>query len=295
MGHFGRRPIRLAWFIVVFPALLLNYFGQGALLIADPSAADEPVLPHGAALGAVSAGGAGHVAAVIASQAVISGRLLAHPAGDAARLSARASTSTTPRPQEIGQIYVAAGELDADGGLRRPGARLPDVEQPRRRLRHRGDHDDGHHDDPRLRRGARALGLDASAAGSLTAPVPRRRSRVLRRPTSSRSPHGGWFPLVVGAVMFTIMTTWKTGRRRLTAALKRGELPIERFIGSDNPSSPASSPGHRRLPFPRPGNHPSGPVGQPSPQRGAPRDCGSGGGANVVGSAGAAGAPVDSP
>ncbi len=54
MGHFGRRPIRLAWFAVVLPALLLNYFGQGALLLARSCGGAEPVLLAGAGLGAVS-------------------------------------------------------------------------------------------------------------------------------------------------------------------------------------------------------------------------------------------------
>ena len=52
MGHVGRRPIRRAWFGLVLPALLLNYFGQGALVLADPAAVDEPVLQIGAEVGA---------------------------------------------------------------------------------------------------------------------------------------------------------------------------------------------------------------------------------------------------
>jgi KUP system potassium uptake protein len=56
LGHFGKRPIRLAWFSLVMPALLLNYFGQGALLLAAPREHQEPVLRDGARLGAVPAG-----------------------------------------------------------------------------------------------------------------------------------------------------------------------------------------------------------------------------------------------
>ncbi len=51
MGHFGKKPIRLAWFALVLPALVLNYFGQGALLLDDPRAVSQPVLPAGAAAG----------------------------------------------------------------------------------------------------------------------------------------------------------------------------------------------------------------------------------------------------
>src|SRR5881296_1395644 len=73
MGHFGKRPIRLAWFVAVFPALLLNYFGQGALLLRDPSAVPNPffhMAPNWAKYPLVILA---TVAAVIASQAVISG------------------------------------------------------------------------------------------------------------------------------------------------------------------------------------------------------------------------------
>ena len=74
MGHFGKRPIRLAWFVVVLPALLLNYFGQGALLLRDPAAAEQSVLSARAA--AFSVGRCSSIAtlaAIVASQALISG------------------------------------------------------------------------------------------------------------------------------------------------------------------------------------------------------------------------------
>ena len=97
MGHFGREPIRIAWFALVLPTLLLNYFGQGALLLARPDDARQPVLPSGAGLGPVSA-----------RRALDDGRgdrlagdhlrrVLDDAAGDSARLLARASTSSTPR------------------------------------------------------------------------------------------------------------------------------------------------------------------------------------------------------
>jgi KUP system potassium uptake protein len=58
LGHFGKKPIRLAWFSAVMPALTLNYFGQGALLLARPEGRQEPLLHDGAGLGAAAAGGA---------------------------------------------------------------------------------------------------------------------------------------------------------------------------------------------------------------------------------------------
>ena len=95
MGHFGRQPIRLAWFALVLPALLLNYFGQGALLLLDPER-DASVLPAGAVLGAASAGRLATAAAIIASQALISGAFSL--TRQAIQLGwRRASTSSTPR------------------------------------------------------------------------------------------------------------------------------------------------------------------------------------------------------
>ena len=74
MGHFGKRPIRIAWFALVLPALLLNYFGQGALLLRNPTRCRTAVLPAGAELGAAARSSAlATAAAIIASQALISG------------------------------------------------------------------------------------------------------------------------------------------------------------------------------------------------------------------------------
>jgi KUP system potassium uptake protein len=66
-------------------------------------------------------------------------------------------------------------------------------------------------------------------------------------------PAGGWFPLVVGAMVFTVMTTWKMGRRKMTAVLKRGDLPIERFIGSISSHPQLRVPGTAAYLFPDPG------------------------------------------
>ena len=84
MGHFGRRPIRLAWFSVVLPALVLNYFGQGALLLVDPSGGVESVLLPGAGLGAVSDGGHRHGRRGRGLAGADLRGVLPHPAGRAA-------------------------------------------------------------------------------------------------------------------------------------------------------------------------------------------------------------------
>ena len=105
MGHFGRKPIRRAWFLFVFPALLLNYLGQGALLLRDPHAASNPfyrMVPEWAALPMV---GLATMAAVIASQAVISGAFsLTRQAMQLGYLPRMKTVHTSAT--EIGQIYI---------------------------------------------------------------------------------------------------------------------------------------------------------------------------------------------
>ena len=143
MGHFGRRPIRLAWFCLVLPALLLNYFGQGALLLDPSGRRREPVLSPGAGVGAATRWWCSpRSATVIASQALISGAFSltrqAVQLGYLPRMSIVHTSAT-----EIGQIYIPM--VNWMLGLVRAGARarLPVVEQPGLGLRHRGHR---HHD-----------------------------------------------------------------------------------------------------------------------------------------------------
>jgi KUP system potassium uptake protein len=251
MGHFGKRPIRFGWYTVVFPALLLNYFGQGAMLIADPENIDNPFFrmpPGWAVLPLVILA---TMATVIASQALISGAYsLTMQAVQLGYLPRFDIDHTSPR--EIGQIYIATinwGLMVACVGLVlafRSSSNL-----------------------------AAAYGVAVTTtmvitttllyfvmkerwnwspllAGSLTGlflvmDVAFFAANIVKIPA------GGWFPLVVGAVVFTAMTTWKTGRRRLTAALKRGELPIERFIGSIALHPQLRVPGTAVYLFPDPG------------------------------------------
>ena len=114
MGHFGKRPIRLAWFALVLPALLLNYFGQGALLLRDPQAAEQPFFLLAPAWALLSAGRprdgrGGHRVAGAHLR-----RVLAHAAGRSARL--------LPAPRHRAHLGARdgpdlhpAGELGADG------------------------------------------------------------------------------------------------------------------------------------------------------------------------------------
>ena len=147
MGHFGRGPIRLAWFAVVLPALLLNYFGQGALLLAQPERRSRtPSTPWCRAGRSIPLVVIATVAAVDRVAGADLGRVLAHAAGDAARL-------TVPRLDDrahvldgpAGQIYMPEVNWLLMVGCVAPGARLPVVEQPGRGVRHRGDRHDGDH------------------------------------------------------------------------------------------------------------------------------------------------------
>jgi KUP system potassium uptake protein len=251
MGHFGKRPIRLGWFIVVFPALLLNYFGQGALLLNNPAARDNPFFRLAPGWAIFPLAILAMMATVIASQALISGVYsLTMQAVQLGYLPRFDIDHTSPR--EIGQIYIATVNwslMAACVGLVIAFGTSSNL--------------------------AAAYGVAVTTtmvittillyfvmrdrwrwsgwvAGSLTALF-----LVIDLAFFSANivkvPAGGWFPLAVGAVMFTVMTTWKTGRRRLTAALKRGELPIERFIGSITAHPQLRVPGTAVYLFPDPG------------------------------------------
>ena len=125
MGHFGKRPIRLAWFALVLPALMLNYFGQGALLLLDAAAASPAVLPAGAVVGAASAGRSRHAGRDHRVAGAHLRRVLADAAGDPARLRA-APRHRAHLVARDGPGLRAAGELGA-GHLHHPHRhRLPD-------------------------------------------------------------------------------------------------------------------------------------------------------------------------
>jgi KUP system potassium uptake protein len=251
MGHFGKRPIRFGWYIVVFPALLLNYFGQGAMLIANPAAIDNPFFrmsPGWAVLPLVILA---TMATVIASQALISGAFsLTTQAVQLGYLPRFDIDHTSPR--EVGQIYISmvnwslmvacvgivisfrdSSSLAAAYGVAVTTTMVITTILLYFVMRERWN-------------------WSARVAGALTALF-----LVVDLAFFSANivkvPAGGWFPLVVGALIFVIMTTWKTGRRKLTASLKRGDLPIERFIGSISMHPQIRVPGTAVYLFPDPG------------------------------------------
>jgi len=251
MGHFGKRPIRIGWYTVVFPALLLNYFGQGAMLIAEPDTIDSPFFRMSPAWAVLPMVILATMATVIASQALISGAYsLTMQAVQLGYLPRFDIDHTSPR--EIGQVYIASinwSLMIACVGLVvsfRSSTNL-----------------------------AAAYGVAVTTTMVITTVllyfVMRERWKWTRTVSVSltalflvvdlsffaanivKVPAGGWFPLVVGGVMFFVMTTWKLGRTRMTAALKRGDLPIERFIGSITTHPQLRVPGTAAYLFPDPG------------------------------------------
>jgi KUP system potassium uptake protein len=228
MGHFGARPIRIAWFTIVFPSLLLNYFGQGALLLRDPKAAEHPFFHMAPKVVQLPLVMLAAVATVIASQAVISGAFSltrqAVQLGYAPRINIRHTSA-----REIGQIYIpsvnwalmvcaiglvlafrSSSALAAAYGVAVTTtmgittALLAVVERERWRWSVAAI----------LALSIPLLVIDLSFFGANIVKVA----------------EGGWFPLAVGVAVFTILSTWRRGREILRERLAEGVIPIEAFL-----------------------------------------------------------------
>ena len=224
MGHFGRSAIRRAWFAVVFPALILNYMGQGALILEDPKAVDNPFFLLFPRLGAGADGGGRHRGGDHRLPGGHLRRVLGHPPGRAARLPAAAdrpphrharSARSTCR-SSTGAIFTAVAalvigfgssdHLAAAYGIAVTGTLAIDTLLfffVVRALWHR----------PlwlALAGGAFFLVIDLAFFG---ANLP----KVL---------HGGWFPLVVAVIIFTVLVTWQNGREIVTKRRRELEGPL---------------------------------------------------------------------
>ena len=241
MGHFGKKPIRYAWVLVVLPALVLNYFGQGALLLGNPGAAENPfyaLVPRWALYPMV---GIATAAAITASQALISGSFSltqqALQLGYIPRVTIVHTSSA-----EKGQIYIPevnwmlmiacvglvlgfqnASNLAATYGVAVTGTMTTTTILFCAVARERF----GWSTVKVLSLGALLLVVDlAFLLANLT-----------------KVPHGGWFPLAVAIVIFTLMTTWKRGRSIVTAVLREGTLPMELFSKEMAKRPPTRVPG----------------------------------------------------
>jgi len=228
MGHFGKRPIRIAWTAFVSPALVLNYFGQGALVLRQPEFVENPLyrmVPQDALVPLIVLAA---LATVIASQAVISGAFSVTRQAFQLKLLPRIATIHTSSSEE-GQIYIpfinwgifvavvvlvlgfrSSSALAAAYGVVVTGTMLIDSLLL-----------------------AVVMLLSWTWNRALTAfcavlfilvDVAFFTSNALK------IPHGGWFPLAVGLVIFTLLTTWRTGRRLLIAQLREAALPIDMFL-----------------------------------------------------------------
>jgi KUP system potassium uptake protein len=241
MGHFGLKPMRRAWLYFVFPALLLNYFGQGALLLHDPTTLTNPfylLAPQWFRFPLVIMAS---VATVIASQAVISGAFSitrqAVQLGYLPRLEIRHTSE-----QEIGQIYVPKLNLFL---LIAVVALV---------LGFRSSDNLGS-----------AYGIAVTGTMTITTILAFVYVRgVLKWPWLWSAPlftfflavdvlffsanaikikEGGWFPVAVALAVYTVMAAWRIGRQQLTAVRARGGLPLETFITSIRPDHPVRVPG----------------------------------------------------
>ncbi len=241
MGHFGRRPIRLAWFTVVLPSLTLNYFGQGALLIANPSAASNPfyaLVPPWTLYPMV---GVSTAAAIVASQALISGAFSltrqAMQLGYSPRMTIQHTSATA-----IGQIYLpqvnrilgvacvllvlsfrSTSNLASAYGIAVTGTMTITTILFCRVARDLWKW-------PMWRvaaLGALFLAVDLAFLGANLVKIE----------------SGGWFPLLVAVIVYTLMTTWKRGRLALSQILRDNSLPIDLFLQDITRRKPARVPG----------------------------------------------------
>ena len=241
MGHFGKRPIRVAWYTVVLPALMLNYFGQGAILLESPAAARNPfysLVPSWALYPMV---GIATGAAIVASQALISGAFSltrqAVQLGYCPRVNIVHTSSRT-----IGQIYIpqvnnalwvaciglvlafqSSSNLAATYGVAVTGTMTTTTIL--------------------LLVVARKLWnwsvLKVALMGALFLVV----DLAFFVTNLFKIPDGGWFPILVALIVYLFMSTWKKGRARLSEIVLENTLPIDIFLADIAKGKPVRVPG----------------------------------------------------
>ena len=230
MGHFGRRPIQLAWMGLVLPSLTLNYMGQAALLIRDPKAVDNPffhLFPQGWLIPVVILA---TMATVIASQAVISGAFSMTRQAIQLGFLPRMQVVFTSE-HEAGQIYLpkvnwtllvavigatigfgSSAAMAAAYGIAVTVTMLITTGLTFFVVRHAWQLP------PAVAWGGTIVffGFDALLVASC----------------STKFFQGGWFPIVMGLVIFTVMSTWKRGRELLMESIRRDDPELQPFIES---------------------------------------------------------------
>lgn len=241
MGHFGKRAIRIAWFGVAAPALVLNYFGQGALLITQPPALENPFYLAYPAWALYPMVVLATAATVIASQATISGAYsMTQQAVQLGYLPRVNILHTSART--IGQIYVPAvnwvlllvvvaavvgfgssSRLASAYGVAVMGTMLVTTLLTFFVLRY------GWH---------YPLWLCVLATGFFILI-----DAVFFASAMHKVLDGGWFPLVLGVIVFFVMVTWRRGREMLLERLRGSSAPLEGFLNSLFMSPPQRVPG----------------------------------------------------
>jgi KUP system potassium uptake protein len=237
MGHFGKRPIRIAWFTAALPALMLNYFGQGALLLRSPSAASNPfylLAPPGFQWPLLIIATA---AAIVASQALISGAFSLTQQSIQLGYSPRMQIIHTSE-REAGQIYIP----EINKALMVGCLLLVVAFRSSSAL-------------------SAAYGIAVTGAMAITSMmfgiVARQRwnwplSRVIALTTAFlvidlsffaanviKIEHGGWVPLLLAIGIYTLMSTWKRGRQQLGRLQDSNAMPIDTFLTSISRNPPA--------------------------------------------------------
>jgi KUP system potassium uptake protein len=228
MGHFGKRPIRIAWFGLVLPSLVLNYFGQGALVLADPASAANPFFNMVPGWAQIPMVGLATAATVIASQALISGAFSATKQTIQLGFLPRLSILHTS-VKDTGQIYIPAvnwmllAGVVAAVGLFGSSSAL-----------------------------AAAYGISVSLVMIITTGMT---FFVIRygwgyplwlciaatgfffvidaaffASNSLKIAQGGWFPLVMAIGLYTVMATWKDGRRLLNTKIRADAIDLPSFL-----------------------------------------------------------------
>jgi len=241
LGHFGRRPIRVAWYTLVMPALVINYFGQGALLLAQPQAADNPfyrLAPSWALLPLVLLATA---ATVIASQALITAAFsVTRQAVQLGLLPRMRVLHTSVRA--AGQIYLpfvnwslyvavvmavvyfgSSSALAAAYGVAVTLDMTITTLMSFFVLRHAWQ---------------RPLALCLAATGAFLVI-----DLVFFASTLLKLPAGGWFPLVIGGGLFVLMLTWLQGRERMAERLRADAIDLRGFLDAVFVAPPLRVPG----------------------------------------------------
>jgi hypothetical protein len=202
MGHFGRKAIGVSWLTLVYPCLMLNYMGQGALLLEHAGGGGEPVLPDGARMGAAAAGADRHRGDDHRQPGGHLGRVLGHPPGDPARLPAAAAHAAHEREGRRADLHPG-DQLGPAGDGAGAGARLRRIDAAGLGLRHLGGrHDADHHGDARLP-GVPGVALEPVAGEPARSACSCWSTAPTFASNATKIPDGGWFPLLVAGVLFT--------------------------------------------------------------------------------------------